>query len=99
MGNFLVDSAPARAKIDFMSRSLRLIRVILDIPSDHPDELILEKRVMKAIAERMNLSNLKAKLIDIFKFKMAGTPHREEVYKTTNMCDHSETALLDVKAN
>jgi hypothetical protein len=77
MGNFLVDSAPARAKIDFMSRSLRLIRVILDIPSDHPDELILEKRVMKAIAERMNLNNLKAKLIDIFKFKIGGTPHRE----------------------
>ena len=34
MGQYLVDSAENRAKLEMMSRTLRLIHAILDLPSN-----------------------------------------------------------------
>ena len=94
MGNYLVDSGPNRAKLEMMSRTLRLIRAITELPGNDD---VLKKQVMKDVAEQIKFQNLKSKLIDIFKFKIAGTPHRNFVYRTNKMCLHSNAALEDQK--
>jgi len=93
MGQYLVDSAENRAKLEMMSRTLRLIRAILDLPCN--DES-LRVQVMKDVAEQIKFQNLKSKLIDIFKFKIGGTPHRDYVYRTSKMCLHTDTIMNDV---
>ena len=48
MGNYLVDSGPNRAKLEMMSRTLRLIRAITELPGNDD---VLKKQVMKDVAE------------------------------------------------
>jgi len=80
---FMVDSPLQRAKIEIMDRVLSLIKSLLDCRTKQ--EL---NGLMVKVNQQVNLQNLKCKLLDIFKFKVAGTPHKEHVYMTNRQCKH-----------
>ena len=60
---FSADNDLARSKIVMLNHSLNLI-----------GQLIKTVRGISQITQEINVQNLKSKLIDIFKFKIAGTP-------------------------
>ena len=49
--------------------------------------------------KHLSLDSLRIKLIDIFKFKIGGTPHREAVFKARKMCNHCDGIMHGVFTN
>jgi len=76
---FSVDNDLARSKITMLNHSLNLIGQLIKTPSG-----------ISQIIQSINMLQLKSKLIDIFKFKIAGTPQRLYIYSTNLKCNHKE---------
>lgn len=53
-----------------------------------------EENLQSVILE-INMNNLKAQLMTIFKFKIGGTPHRDHVFNTNKVCTHKGLCLED----
>ncbi len=76
---FSADNDLARSKIVMLNHSLNLI-----------GQLIKTVRGISQITQEINVQNLKSKLIDIFKFKIAGTPQRLYIFNTNLRCNHKQ---------
>ena len=54
----------------------------------HSDKAV-EADLVKFVSSSINKQNLRNKLIDIYKFKLGGTEHKQMVYMTRKMCTHA----------
>ena len=80
---FQVDKMEQRLKVRLLNTVLLfLVRLI-----SHKD-WETQVQLVSYIVKFLNKQNLRNKLLDIFKAKVGGTPHRERIYKTRAFCKH-----------
>lgn len=64
----------------------------------HPNPKI-QQEIASLIVKFLNKQNLRNKLIDIFKSRIGGTPHREKIFKTRAFCNHTKPGICKTRRN
>jgi hypothetical protein len=64
----------------------------------NPDQAV-QMLVAAEIRKHLSFESLRMRFIDIFKFKIGGTPFREQIYRSHRMCDHWNSPLHGLFTN
>lgn len=80
---FQVDSSFSRSKLWLFSYTVKLFACLVSNPDQD-----LAKNVCLLMIRHINKENLRNKMVDIFKFRLGGTPALATIFKTERMCEH-----------